>query len=802
MLRSLRHVGLSLPVRIFLSSMAFGMLPVALTGLAIVAQRPDVLAPGDSYRLVLGAFGLNVLLASFASVMAARHLTRPLDQITSAARAFGAGKIEVALPRAKSSELAALTDAFEEMRTAITLALTRERSEKLFSRTVLESVPSALLLIDPDLRVLSANHAAAQLFQTADTELHGRRITDWFADPLLLEQARIALAGGPSPGGQLQELTLGTRTMLLRVVMTPLEGPTAWTATGALVTIEDLTELTEVRQRYTELLTLHAIAAQILTTDRLTDTLDVILRHTLELFTARIGCVFLLDPETTELALAAKQVGAARADSPGCALIARQIAEHVRASCQECATVIPIDAEQHDDLRSGDVAVAMATPIIATGQLLGVVVLGMPGSCPIQPHELQLLGTIGGLAGLAAQKMRLYDQLRHANRELSQVNAALVQAARLKDEFLANMSHELRTPLNTILGRAGVLHAGIHGLLSEDQQRMLRSIVESGQHLRTLIDDILDLAKLEAGKLELHYASVQVAPLCQAALRILTPAAHTKQISLSIQLDPAVSSLRVDAQRLTQILVKLLANAVKFTPAQGQLGLEVVRDAAQGHLTFTVWDTGIGIAQADLERLFQPFVQGDGSLTRQYGGTGLGLSLVARMTALHGGSVGVESTVGVGSRFWVRLPWEADPAGATGAEAPAPWGDSGPLVLLAEGHPEQGARLAAYLEQQGCQVLLAQSGPEALALAETAQPTIAVIDVQLPVLDGLTVLQRLRARAGTKLVLVAVTGLALPEGRRRAHTAGADLYLTRPIRPRALIDAMAQGRSAHQEETA
>ena len=250
--------------------------------------------------------------------------------------------------------------------------------------------------------------------------------------------------------------------------------------------------------------------------------------------------------------------------------------------------------------------------------------------------------------------------LRRSEERLRLANAELAHALRLKDEFLANMSHELRTPLNAILNLSESLVEEIAGPLNEKQTRFSRLILESGQHLLALIDDILDLSKIEAGHTELDIVPIAVEPTCQSSLRMVMEQAKKKRLTTSIRIDERVHWVRADARRLKQILVNLLGNAVKFTPDGGKIGIEVAAHEADGKVAFTIWDTGIGIAPQDLTRLFKPFVQLDSGLARQYTGTGLGLALVSRMARMHGGGVCVESAPGQGSRFTIELPWSPE----------------------------------------------------------------------------------------------------------------------------------------------
>jgi PAS domain S-box-containing protein len=235
----------------------------------------------------------------------------------------------------------------------------------------------------------------------------------------------------------------------------------------------------------------------------------------------------------------------------------------------------------------------------------------------------------------------------------------LARLAQAKDEFLASMSHELRTPLGSILNLAELLREQIYGPLNERQQHALATVEASGQHLLSLINDILDLAKIEAGKTELTRKALDIDEVCQASIRFVQAAAHKKQLRVYFTPDANAKCMLADELRLKQMLINLLSNAVKFTPARGAVGLEVQSQRTDEPLVrFVVWDTGVGIPQEALGRLFQPFTQIDSRLARHHEGTGLGLALVQRMATMHGGTVTVESEVERGSRFIITLPWQ------------------------------------------------------------------------------------------------------------------------------------------------
>jgi PAS domain S-box-containing protein len=269
----------------------------------------------------------------------------------------------------------------------------------------------------------------------------------------------------------------------------------------------------------------------------------------------------------------------------------------------------------------------------------------------------RVVGVIASFTDITAEK-ETEANLRKSRDQLSQANVALERAARMKDEFLASMSHELRTPLTGILGLSEVLQLGTYGPVSEKQGQIIKNIENSGRHLLELINDILDLSKIGAGKLELNMASISVDEVCQASLKLVKGMASQKQLVVNFSTSPPGLVVQADPRRLKQMLVNLLSNAIKFTPEHGRLGLEVQAQPELEMVNLTVWDNGIGIAPDDLPRLFQPFVQLDSSLARQFSGTGLGLSLVSRMAELHGGTVSVQSQPGSGSRFTLQLPWQ------------------------------------------------------------------------------------------------------------------------------------------------
>ncbi len=380
---------------------------------------------------------------------------------------------------------------------------------------------------------------------------------------------------------------------------------------------------------------------------------------------------------------------------------------------------------------------------------------------------------------LEAERTQFAGRVAERTRELSVANAELKSANRLKSEFLANMSHELRTPLNAILGLSESLMEQA-GTLTPRQLRSATTIHSSGQHLLELINDILDLSKVEAGKLELHPEPVNVEELCQSCLGFVKTQATKKQITVACENCKSVGSIHADPKRLKQILVNLLTNAVKFTPEGGSIGLIVDAFPDEEMIRFTVWDTGIGITPEDAANLFQAFTQIDSGLNRLQDGTGLGLALVAKLADLHGGSVALSSEPGRGSRFTVTLPLPAE------APDSAPPGRDVPRAMIIEDDPNLAAMLGQYLTDLGYRTILLGRGDQAMAAILREMPDVILMDIHLPGMSGWDVLKQMKTHPEMHAVpVLVVTGVNEPE---RSRALGAAGHLTKPFTPDQFVD--------------
>jgi PAS domain S-box-containing protein len=402
--------------------------------------------------------------------------------------------------------------------------------------------------------------------------------------------------------------------------------------------------------------------------------------------------------------------------------------------------------------------------------------------------------------------MRDIQTRKEYEQKLELTNAELLRATRLKDEFLANMSHELRTPLNAILGMTEALQEQILGDVNEKQLKALKTVENSGMHLLALINDILDLAKIESGQLKLDCNPTNVALLCQSSITFIQLQALNKRIKIETKIASDLPEIRVDERRIRQVLLNLLSNAVKFTPAGGRITVEVThlelqQMPTQSWIRIAVIDSGIGIAPENISKLFQPFIQIDGALNRQYAGTGLGLSLVKRMVELHGGIVGLTSELGLGSCFTLDLPCITNfpeaiandslaPIPAPPASAPVKV-NSSPLILIAEDNEANISTLTDYLEANGYRILIAMNGEEAITLAEAHQPDLILMDIQMPIMDGLSAIKLIRLKPDlVNIPIIALTALAMDSDRQKCLDAGANEYISKPIKLKSLCQML------------
>jgi signal transduction histidine kinase/CheY-like chemotaxis protein/CHASE3 domain sensor protein len=427
----------------------------------------------------------------------------------------------------------------------------------------------------------------------------------------------------------------------------------------------------------------------------------------------------------------------------------------------------------------------MAVPLVSTGHVLGVVTcVRTTDQAAFTPADRDRAELMAPSLASAIRVSLLFQNLHDTADQLELAN-------RHKSVFLANMSHELRTPLNAILGFSELLIDEKPGQLDgKTRLRFLDQVHSSGQHLLSLINDILDLSKVEAGQMDLHLSRTSVQEAIKVVLTTIEPLAAKKKIRV---VGGAESDIYVvaDAGKLKQMLLNLVSNGIKFTPSGGRVTISALREESM--VAISVTDTGIGIAEADLGSIFHEFKQLDSGPNRQQEGTGLGLALTKRFVELHGGNISTQSTSGVGSTFTLRLPLEKQGPHVESAQeqiaVPAP-DISRPLILVVEDNPQAAELLGRHLAIGGFRMEVARTGAEALTKARELKPVAITLDILLPEMDGWEVLTKLKEEEAIRNIPVVVVSVV--DNPELGRALGALDYFVKPVERAALLSRLGQ----------
>ena len=431
----------------------------------------------------------------------------------------------------------------------------------------------------------------------------------------------------------------------------------------------------------------------------------------------------------------------------------------------------------------------LGIPLLREGHLVGGLTVNKKTPGAFAPEIVDLLKTFAAQSALAIQNARLFREIGDKSRQLE-------AADRHKSEFLANMSHELRTPLNAIIGYSEMLQEDAADLGAEQLTDDLKKINAAGKHLLELINAVLDLSKIEAGKMELYLESFDVAALVRDIAAVIQPLAAKNANRLEVRCPDDVGTMRADLTKVRQALFNLLSNACKFTD-RGTISLAVAREASDGHewLVFDVRDTGIGMTSDQVARLFEAFSQADAATTRKYGGTGLGLALSRKLCRMMGGDVTVESESGLGSTFTIRLPAlvaepEEEPAGPT--LAPDRLAPGVGTVLVIDDEAAVRDLMQRFLGKEGFRVVTAAGGEDGLRRARELRPDAITLDVMMPGMDGWAVLSALKA--DPEVADIPVIMLTIVDDKNLGYALGATDYLTKPIDRERLVTVLTRHR--------
>jgi signal transduction histidine kinase len=536
-------------------------------------------------------------------------------------------------------------------------------------------------------------------------------------------------------------------------------------------------DLAEARER-------EAAAGQVLeligTAFELEPVFETVLRQAVRLCRADAGLIYVLDGEVYRLSFAIGGSQAYRehveaipiARGPG-TLVGRVGLE--RRTVQIHDVLADPDYEMHRARELGGFRTMLGVPMLAGENVVGVIMLWRAEVDAFDERTVELVTTFAAQGAIAIQNVQLFMALQRRERELE-------VAGRHKSEFLASMSHELRTPLNAVIGFSDVLLERMFGELNERQEEYVRDIRDSGRHLLELINEILDLSKVEAGRMELEVAALSLPDLLEHGLAMVRERAARHGIAISLAVAPEVGVVWADELKLKQVVLNLLTNAVKFTADGGSV--DVTAEPAGDEIRVTVRDTGVGISEAEQERIFEAFQRGGRESRAE--GTGLGLTLSKRIVELHGGRIWVTSVPGEGSTFAFAIPVRQPDAqpDVVVDDAVA----EGGAVLVVEDDPRSAELLVLYLEGAGHRVVVAGDGAEGLELARRLRPRAIVLDILLPSVDGWELLGRLKADPATEDCPVIV--VTMLDERGKGLALGAAEYLVKPVSREQMLEAL------------
>ena len=666
-------------------------------------------------------------------------------------------------------------------------------------QNILESISGGFFALDGQYRITYWNHAAEVGTGLSAAEVIGKNVFEVFPN-----------AQG-TPLADKYRLAMDTKTFQSLETAYRDERYEKWydvriypAADGLSVFFQDITEQKR-DQRQKELLVevSKAITSAVQLDELCFQTAEKIAR--LFEIPGKFVCIYLYDPKGKQIRMVAPAL-----------LDAEFSPEIVHQRVCEDAYFLPAQAAHHqrvivtDDLQESSVAevfpeeierlrlkTLIVVPLVVQGEVQGVLEVMTIKAKPFVDGELELLSVVANELASGMSRKRLIDELRRKNVELEHQTLKTQEASDTLKKFLATFSHELRSPLNSIIGFSELLAAQFDQLPPESVQEFMKNINASGKHLQHIINDILDLSKIEAGKLDLHIASYPVSYFEESVRRVLAAPLKEKDIRLEINFTPEVEEIVVDQTRFRQILINLVGNAIKFSRPGGRV--VVSSERIDNDIHYEVRDEGVGIKPEELHHLFKPFRQGSNTRELNAQGIGLGLAITKKLVELHGGSIWVESEYGKGTTVRFRIPMVIDATSeqlkqaemlldALKREAQHEPSGATPLALIVEDSPHAAELLRRYIESAGYRVEIAHDGAEAVEKAKHLHPNVITLDLLLPMKDGWQVMRELKRHPLCKHIPIIIVSII--DEKNLGFSLGAVDYFVKPVNKEELLEAM------------